>query len=317
MGKNIFNNYLPKCPKCNAELNPDDLLCQYCGENLQNYNKEYKDDEKQVIDAMEEVDKAKRHLYQTRILVEKNSYKKSKERKRLIIITVLTLLFVGVIALGLIGTFVENVNDERVKQKEQELSSQVVNTITIESLQMENLNNFTNTEHRSAVGYILENDKYYKIPFYADSYHNNLEFDVEIILDKFDIQEVYSFDEDYVAISTEDFGVRINVENGAYYEEEVEALILIDSTIDEVVRLEDVIIDNIRFETYRIDEEYYLIANPKPDLFITYEITFNIYDVEEFWEKYNKEHNTDFNVSTKMMPLEVFNMLKGINIEIA
>ena len=57
MKKNVvFRNYISQCPKCGGDLNSDHIFCPYCGLDLKTANKKHKDDEKIIVETINDLD---------------------------------------------------------------------------------------------------------------------------------------------------------------------------------------------------------------------------------------------------------------------
>lgn len=279
MSKNsIFNNYVVKCPKCGGELSPEDFLCPYCGEDLRKHNEEYKDNEQQITDAWNRIDNASRQLKRLENYAEQNSFKKSKEKRRLIILFAVIGIFVGFLALGGIFAIQEISLDKKIENLENELHTQIVETVTVDINESAKTEIYKDTQYTSAMGNVQENDKTYKVPFYSESYNNGAKYKGYLYLDKFELDDIKFYDTDSVSLYGKDMSVRIQVENGSYYEKCVDAVIITDYTMDKVERLDDIKFGDYTFECYLCSDDYILVSNPYPELFIVYEFSSYDYD---------------------------------------
>ena len=278
--KSIFNNYVTECPKCSGELSPGDFLCPYCGYDLRELNKEYKDGEKQVTDAMNRVNVAESRLKTAEMYARQNSFKKTKRKGLLIAVLIVLGMFATLIIAAGLFTFQEISTDKKIEQITTDLNNQIVETIVMDNNKSLETEEYKNTAYQSIAGPMQENDNTIKIPLSQQPYDSQAIHKIDIYLDKMEYEEVNFYDSDMVSIYGENFSIRITAESASYLENPIDTLPIVDSNMNKVSRLDDIQIGDVLFQCYLIDDDYYLTANPKPNLFITYEFTSYDYDRE-------------------------------------
>lgn len=265
--KKIFDNYQSRCPICGGELDSDYKICPYCGNVLIDENEEYKSNEEKIIEAFDDIDAAKQRLAETEDLL---NLSKSNKRKSKVLMWILIIIFVPIlffICAGTIGSFLVIHEEGKVEEYIDELDKQKVDTIQIEEIDISDVE-FTETSRRSSCGYMLESEEYLQIPFYSDYYDNEITVSGTITLAKEEIDEVYSLDADYCSISFENYSASIRVENTPYYDRAVDAVNIYDT---DVIRLNNIKIDDYEFECYKSDyDRYTFVCDLGQGCFIEY-----------------------------------------------
>ena len=277
--KSIFNNYVTECPKCSGELSPGDFLCPYCGYDLRELNEEYKDGEKQVTDAMNRVNVAESRLKTAEMYARQNSFKKTKRKGLLIAVLIVLGMFATLIIAAGLFTFFEISTDKKIEQITSNLNNQIVETIVMDDNSSLETEEYKNTTYQSVAGQVQENENTIKIPLSQQPYDSQAIHKIDLYINNVSYDEINFYDTDMVSIYGEDFSIRIVAENASYLENPIDTLPIVDSNMNEVSRLDDIQIGDVLFQCYLIDDDYYLTANPKPNLFITYE--FNSYDFDK------------------------------------
>ena len=275
--KVIFDNYQDKCPNCGGDLDSNHKLCPFCGQNLEYLNIRHRDNESVIVEAIEDIDDAKRRLKQREMQYVKDKKKSvvSKIPKFILWIVVIWLL-IGLIV-GIATSIHESIVDKKVEALKEDMRTQNIDVIDVETVYIDEIE-FINTDKQSVVGYIQESDKLLKIPFYEDSYSNDGIFKGSVYLDKNGVVEIDGFDDYSTRIEYENFSISIIAENSYYYDAPIDSFTIIENYLDETKRLDDFKVGDVVFECYLIDDDYYFVANPYHDCFITYKVYINQYD---------------------------------------
>jgi uncharacterized Zn finger protein (UPF0148 family) len=268
---NIFNNYVDKCPKCGGELSPEDFICPYCGYDLKKDNEEYKEGEKQVVDALNRVNKAEKQLENAKRYAKQNTYKKSGYKTVLIIVILSIVTFALMVIAGIFATINQITNDNRAMDVANELHNQLVETIIMDNRKDVELEEYKKTTYKSIAGYVYESNQTTKIPLAGTHSSTQAVYSTNIYLDKFEYNDIEFYNTNYARIHSEDFSVRIDIEVGPYYQRPIDLITIYEDNIDKIERLDDIKIDDIIFECYLVDDEYHMISNPKPNMFLVYQ----------------------------------------------
>lgn len=267
--KTIFNNYQPKCPNCGADLDSDHKFCPFCGQNLEELNVQYRNNEEIIADAIEGIDNAKQRL-------EQREYQYRTSKKKTIGSKILKWILIAIgiqIVFGIISVIAFSIYDSNFNAKvanlKTELSEQTVDVVEIAPIDVTDVE-FVDTDKQAAAGYIQESENVLKIPFFAEGgYNNQGVFKGYIYLSKDGLEEIRRFDADSIYLAYENFFLTIRPTNTSYYEKPFDLISIYDmEELKATQRLNDVMLGDVTFEQYRVDDTYYIIASPYHGCFI-------------------------------------------------
>ena len=280
-----FKNYLKNCPQCGGKLSEDTMSCPYCGEDLFEYNDEYRKKEQEINNEVDRtyIEKRQSEIDEKEFLIERK-----RKRVRIVIVSILCVIltFVGLITVGVVyNTSVENRRHKLASEAKEKLRVQNVKTVTLDELSFDGMI-FNDTERPS----VKENDEFYKLTLYSESYSNDAKFTVDVYIKKTETNKLSVFSEDYVFIRNDNMSLNIQIDNASYEKDTLDNFLVTEEGIKNTVRLDNIKIDDITFECYKSDNHYFLTANPEPQFYITYEVYFYEYD-EDIKEKTIDEFN--------------------------
>lgn len=260
--RQIFNNYKDKCPICGGDLDASHSFCPYCGYDLKADNQQHRDNESIITGAIDDIDSAKKKLAYREKQYKENKKEKSTLKKILKWVLILCVVnFILFLGFGIVLTIIEDVNDKKVEKLRVELLNQVVDYVVYDEIDLSDYS-FQDTEHKSAIGRIKQDDNIYAIPFYTNSYSSDGAFKGMTYVDTTGLEEVSSFTESRVTLYYEDCYFYIEAHNN-YYDKTTDALYFHDSkTMNNTSRLDDVVIGEYTFECYKMDTDYIMICNP-------------------------------------------------------
>lgn len=133
MEKNIYNNWLEKCPNCGGALNTSDKYCPYCGGLLAEYNEKYEVSEEELIIAREKVHEARAEVKSSEEIVKQTQQqiKKAHRSRFKFGFKLMAIFFVVTAGTALITQGFEKAHDKKVESHIDTLTKQSVETIII------------------------------------------------------------------------------------------------------------------------------------------------------------------------------------------
>ena len=278
MSKTVFENYQSVCPNCGAELDSDHKVCPFCGINLIGLNSKYRDNEKVIVDAIDDINKAKQRIFHKENQLKGLKIHKTKSRISKMFVISCIVLFLAVVIAGFISITRDDIMSKKINEFNETISKQQVETIDIDEVNISDVE-FVNTNKQAAVGYIQESSELLKIPFFQDSYKNGGIFKGALYLKKDKLVEVSSFSDTYTRVDYGTFSITIDFENDSYYDRAIDTLIIADKDdMEKTQRLPNIKVGDAIFECYKFGKEYHFIAQPYHKCFVIIEVDTNNYD---------------------------------------
>ena len=120
MEKNIYNNWLEKCPNCGGVLNTSDKYCPYCGGLLAEYNEKYEIGEEELIIAREKVHEARAEVKSSEEIVKQTQeqIKKAHRGRFKFGFKLMAIFFAVMVGIALITQGFEKAHAENVEAYE-------------------------------------------------------------------------------------------------------------------------------------------------------------------------------------------------------
>lgn len=270
------------CPTCNATLTGDTENCPFCNTQLVANNSANMSEnkiqqskikfDKYNLPSFEEIKNKTFSLFNTTFLTVKKFIKElpnNLKTKPSYLVSFSLISFCLLIILLFIGNaFLNNIGYQKVRSH---LLNTEVETITIEKPNEKLISNMLPVDNKQS---IYENNDCSMFQYESINKENENEKCIVSVyiqpLTNLLDRRVYN---NFGSITTDAMTITMSVENSSKYKAPIDLLFFDKKTIQNVERLNNFLINDIEFQSYKLNNKFYLVAHLQDDYYLTYQAT--------------------------------------------